>query len=447
MDYLRNFLASLFLTDRLFYAGGALVVLFVGSFWLPWLFFLPVFGLVLLLGALGYDIYQLYQGRVRLFVNRRLPKVLSLGDEARIQIHLANLSPLPLRLTITDELPVQLQVRDQAIAVSLAPAQRRRVDYLVRPTHRGAHQFGNINLFLRTDWGLAERRIQHAQEAELPVYPSIVQMKKYELRALDPTVPQHGMKKMRRIGQSYEFDQIKNYVRGDDYRSINWRATGRRGELMVNQYEDERAQQIYCVIDKSRSMLMPFNELSLLDYAVNAALALSNVVLRKHDRAGLLTFSDRLGTILKADSKSNQLQKIIQALYREKERDLEANYELLYYAVRKFIRGRSLILLFANFESEYALQRAMPVLRRIHAAHLLVVVFFENTEIRDGLDVPITDVAAVYQTATARQFLTEKTAMVSRLRQYGIQAVLTRPEDLTADTINKYLELKTRGLI
>ncbi len=447
MDYLRNFLASLYLTDRLFYAGGALVVLFVVSFWLPWLFFLPVFGLVLLVGALGYDIYQLYQGRVRLFVNRRLPKVLSLGDEARIRIDLANLSPLALHLTITDELPVQLQVRDQAIAVHLAPAQRRRVDYTFRPTHRGGHHFGSINLFLRTDWGLAERRIQHRQDAELPVYPSIVQMKKYELRALDPTVPQHGMKKMRRIGQSYEFDQIKNYVRGDDYRSVNWRATGRRGELMVNQYEDERAQQIYCVIDKSRSMLMPFNELSLLDYAVNAALALSNVVLRKHDRAGLLTFSDRLGTILKADSKSNQLQKIIQALYREKERDLEANYELLYYAVRKFIQGRSLILLFANFESEYALQRAMPVLRRIHAAHLLVVVFFENTEIRDGLDVPLTDVAAVYQTATARQFLTEKTAMVSRLRQYGIQAILTRPEDLTADTINKYLELKTRGLI
>ena len=99
---------------------------------------------------------------------------------------------------------------------------------------------------------------------------------------------------MRRIGHSYEFEQIKNYVRGDDYRSINWKATSRRGHLMVNQYEDERAQQVYNIIDKSRSMKMPFNGMSLLDYAINTSLVISNVALQKHDRAGLMTFSDKM---------------------------------------------------------------------------------------------------------------------------------------------------------
>ena len=134
-------------------------------------------------------------------------------------------------------------------------------------------------------------------------------------------------------------------------------------------------------------------------------------------------------------------------MYREKERDTEANYELLYYASQTFIAGRSLLLLFSNFESEYALERVLPILRRINRNHLLVVVLFENTEISDTLDQPMKNTEDIYFQATARHFMYQKEMLAQRLRQYGIQVVLTRPEDLTLSTINKYLELKQRGLI
>jgi len=412
-----------------------------------WLFILPVGFLIALLAITGWEIYQLFQPKVPIAAHRRLPKVLSLGDETAVRIELGNLSALDLRLIITDELPVQLQRRNLEIETELRPRQRRAVSYLIRPTERGSYLFGAINLFLETGRGFVQRRFIIEQAAELPVYPSIIQMKEFELKALSTSVPAPGMRKMRRLGKSYEFDQIKNYVRGDDYRSINWRATGRRHELMVNQYEDERSQQIYCVIDKSRSMHMPFNGLSLLDHSINASLALSNVVLRKHDRAGLITYSDKIGTVLPADSKSTQLQRIIQALYREREREVENNPELLYYATRKFISGRSLILLFSNYESNYALERALPMLRRIHANHLLVVILFENTEIRDSLYDAAPTVTDIYRQSTARRFLYEKQMLAQRLRQYGVQVILTRPEELTVNTINKYLELKKRGMI
>ncbi|MEM7571384.1 MAG: DUF58 domain-containing protein [Bacteroidota bacterium] len=446
----RQFVAGyrgLFLTDRFFQAIGAICVIAILAFWQSWLFFLPIILLIALLGLTIYDIYLLFQKRLRFSAFRRLPKVLSLGDRSKIDIEIANLSPLPLRLKLIDELPEQLQIRDLEMDVGLMPKQRQKLSYQIRPLERGQYFFGNLQLYAQTSWRLVQRRVEIQAKEELPVYPSIIQMKQYALQAFSATVPMGGMRKMRRLGKSYEFDQIKNYVLGDDYRSINWRATGRRSDLMVNQYEDERAQQIYCVIDKSRSMLMPFEGLSLLDHAINSSLALANVVIRKHDRAGLITFSDKIGSVIRADSKSTQLQRIIQALYREKERDTEANYELLYYASRTFITGRSLLLMFSNFESEYALDRVLPILRRINRSHLLVVVLFENTEISDTLQQPMRNTEDIYFQATARHFMYQKEMLAQRLRQYGIQVVLTRPEDLTLNTINKYLELKQRGLI
>jgi uncharacterized protein (DUF58 family) len=216
---------------------------------------------------------------------------------------------------------------------------------------------------------------------------------------------------------------------------------------MVNQYQDERSQQVYCVIDKSRVMRMPFHELSLIDYAINASLVISNIALQKYDKAGLITFSDKLGSTIKADSKATQLNKILHALYKEKERSLEANYDLLYYASRKLISGRSLLLLFTNFESNYALERALPVLRRMNRMHLLVVIFFENTEIRDFAQQKANSLEDIYHQTIAEKFLSEKAQMVHKLRQYGIQSILTPPEDLSVNTVNKYLELKSRGLI
>jgi uncharacterized protein (DUF58 family) len=194
-------------------------------------------------------------------------------------------------------------------------------------------------------------------------------------------------------------------------------------------------------------MRLPFHGLSLMDYAINTSLVMSNIALQKYDKAGLITFSDKLGTTLKADSTSGQLNKILTALYNERERPLEANFELLYYASRKLVSGRSLFLLFTNFESAFALDRVLPILRRINKLHLLVVIIFENTEIREFADRRPEDLAGIYQQVTARQFLSEKQQMVEKLQQYGIQAILTAPEDLSVNAINKYLELKARGLI
>lgn len=440
-------LKSLHLHSRFFVVWGLLIGLFAVSFALPALFLAAQVLLAVVLSLTILDILLLYSPRTRVSAKRELPKVLSLGDQNTVRVLLNNESGLPLSLTLIDELPHQFQKRDFELRISLKAGEKKTVKYELRPLSRGIYHFGQINLFISTILMLAERRMRIPADEEAPVYPSILQMKQFELWAYDRVTHQKGQKRLRRIGHSYEFEQIKNYVRGDDYRSINWKASGRRASLMVNQYEDERAQHIYNIIDKSRAMRLPFEGLSLMDYAINTSLALSNIALLKHDRAGLVTFSDKIGATIKADSRAEQLNKIMSALYKEQERPLEANFELLYFVTRKLITSRSLLILYTNFESAYALERALPILRKINKFHLIVVVFFENTEIRDFASKSAQTLEDIYHQTVAQKYLAEKMQMVQKLRQYGIQAFLTRPEELTINAINKYLELKSRGLI
>jgi uncharacterized protein (DUF58 family) len=437
----------MYLTNRFFYIFGALTMLFALSYAIEPLFFVAQ---ALFYGSIAVvlsDFFVLFYRRPNVSCTRSFNPVFSLSDPNPVQIQVENKTAIDLWATIQDEVPEQLQWRDFGLQQKLPSDVPQAIEYKIVPMSRGAYQFGNVQVFVRTWLGLVERRLIFKQPATAAVYPSIIQMKQYELRAMRNISQEIGIKKMRRIGHSYEFEQIKPYVQGDDYRSINWKASGRHAALMVNQYEEERSQQVYCLIDKSRVMRMPFDGLSLMDYAINSTLAISNIILKKQDKAGLISFSDVLGGTLKAERDTGQLHRIIESLYREKERQGEANYDLLYEAVRRLIGSRSLLLLFTNFESSYALERALPTLRRLNNNHLLVVVFFENTEIRKLAQEPVDRSLDIYKQTTARRFLQEKKDMVTKLRSFGIQAVLTRPQDLTLNTINKYLELKSRGLI
>jgi uncharacterized protein (DUF58 family) len=435
------------LTNRFFIFFGCIAALFALAYPFEWL--LPLAKAVFTIAGLLVltDLILLFTRRPKVQCKRTMSAVFSLSDPNKISLYFENRSNILLQMEVYDELPFQFQKRDFKYDIALPAGHYTTIHYELKPLSRGVYAFGYTNALVSSRLGLVQRRLRVAAPADVDVYPSIVQMKRYELRAIRHIAHESGIKKMRRIGHSYEFEQIKNYVEGDDYRSVNWKASSRHNTLMVNQYEDEKSQQIYCIVDKSRAMKMPFNGLSLMDYAINTALAISNIILKKHDKAGLLSFSDVIGTTLKAERDTGQLQRILESLYREKERPVESNYELLYQAVKRLVGARSLLVLFTNFESNYALERVMPTLRRLNAAHLLVVVFFENTEIRELSNQPLKRSFDIFQQTVARQFLQEKKEMVTRLRQFGIQSILTRPEDLTINTINKYLELKSRGLI
>ena len=326
------------------------------------------------------------------------------GDENPVRIILENRYPIALALQVVDELPEQLQIRDQVFRLSLESGGVKEIDYNIRPTKRGAYAFGVVNVFAATVLGIVRRRYQLGEAKDVAVYPSFIQMRKYELLAISNQLQAFGVKKIRRIGNNMEFEQIKNYVSGDDYRKVNWKATARRGHLMVNQYQDERSQQVYSVIDKGRVMQMPFEGLSLLDYAINSSLVISNIALKKGDKAGIVTFQQKVNSILPASSRNMQLNLILEHLYKQKTGYKESDYSKLYIALKRKVTQRSLVLLYTNFESLSALKRQLPFLKRIKQQHLLVCIF--SSKIRKSKKVihrKAEDLEEVYTKGIAEQ--------------------------------------------
>ena len=438
---------QLHLSKRFIISGAVIAVLFMISFAIPIFFAVAKTSLVLLAVFAIADIYILFNKQIAFEAQRECPKIMSLGDQNEINLYIQNLSPFSLDVDIIDELPIQLQKRDFILYARIEANQVQHFPYEIRPVLRGAYHWGKVRLLLGNSISLFKRRISLDKEQMAPVYPSLIQMKNFELMAFSKTAQFSGVKKLRRIGVSYEFEQIKQYIEGDDYRHINWKATGRRNELMVNQFQTERSQNVYSIICNSREMRMPFNQLTLLDHAINTSLVIANIALLKYDKAGLITFSNEVGNVVKAERSKRQLNSIFQALYNEKDKEVESNYDILFRGVKNIIRNRSLIFLYINFESTYALERALPALKRINKLHLLVVMFFKNTEIIDYSEEEAEDVKGIFNQTIAKRMIAEKEKMKITLYRHGIQAILTDPKDLSLNTVNKYLELKSRGLI
>jgi len=441
-----KFIRNLYLSYRFFILLLLLVVVFAAGFVFPVFFLIGQIAVASLIALVLLEIFILFTKKNPVKVKRTVSSQLSLGDENKIKLNITHDYNFPVYLDVYDNLPFQFQIRDQHFEVLLGSDEETNIVYEVRPTERGVYEFSDVFVYVAALTKLIQRKVVVRERETVATYPSILQMKKYELKVFAKTA-MTGIKKIRRLGHNNEFEQIKNYVQGDDIRTVNWKATSRRNELMVNQYQDERAQHIYSVIDKSRSMRMPFNDLTLLDYSINSTLAFSNICLRKGDKVGLMTYSDKLGTKIAAERNANQLTRIIELLYRQKTRFLEANFEMLYHGIRNHIKGRSLIMLYTNIESEYALKRVLPLLKKINQLHVLVVVFFENTEIDKAAEMEPKHVRDIYLKTFAEKYKMDKKKIALELRKNTIQTVLTTPEKLSIDTINKYLELKARGVI
>lgn len=403
--------------------------------------------LFLFLGALIYDILHLFTGGKYIKGIRKVRSQLSLGDYQMVEYELQNNANRAFSYRLKDYLPYQLNMMKHEISGKLGFNENLKLETVIKPTQRGEYIFSSLEIFLDGPFKMIERRmILNDQPLTCKVYPSQIQLSKYSLANVKNTQMHYGVKKVRKIGHSYEFDHIKHYVLGDDVRSINWKATSRRNELMINHYEDEKSQAVYCVLDKSRVMNMPFDNMTLLDYSINASLVITNNALQYQDRAGLITFSDVLGKVIPAAKTTKQLGEINEALYKQKHRNTEANYELLHYSIKKLTRKRTLFFLFTNFENMNAMQRQLPILLRIAKQNLLVLILFKNKE-TERFAYNSKGKVNIYENAVAHKYLSEKERIVKKLRAYGIRCIYTYPEELTINTLNEYIFLKSTGRI
>ncbi len=438
---------DLFLQSRFYYAMAMAVITYIliyvlgRSIWIGHVILITVLVMTL------YDYFVLRRLTRDIRADRIVTDQLSLSDNQIVKYKVKNESNRPVIIELLDELPYQLQQRKFLYNFDLRKEEKWEKDHSIKPVKRGLYQFGKLHLYISHGFiNFLQKRVSFDIEKDVEVIPSYLQMKKYDLEIFNSVSMMSGIKRIRRIGRTDEFEQIKNYTQGDNIKSINWKATSRKNEIMINQYQDTRSQSVYCIIDKGRSMKMPFDNLALLDYAINSTLVLSNVCLKKYDRVGLVTFNNKINTILPANNRSGQISKISRLLYNQETGYLESNYQALYLYIRKMITRRSIMIMFSNFENLYDMRRALPSLRQLNKRHLLVIIFFTNTELEGEAERDVHTVSDIYDVTFAKRALVEKDLIAEELRRHGIQTILSRPEELSINVINKYLEIKAKRM-
>lgn len=435
----------MYITKRFYIVVAAIVLLLVVGEWLPVCYHAGLGCIAVLALLVIADVLLLYH-RNGIEASRHLAERFSNGDDNEVTVTVESSYPFAVGLEVIDEIPHVFQRRDVLFGHRLSARASCDIVYRLRPVKRGVYGFGRIRVFVSTVLGLVQRRYTRGEEQDVAVYPSYLMLNKYELLAMSNNLTELGIKRIRRVGNNTEFEQIKEYVEGDEYRSINWKASARRGQLMVNVYQDERSQQVFNVIDKGRVMQQAFEGMTLLDYAINASLVLSYVATHKEDKAGIITFAGDFGEYVPADKQGAHMMVINEALYGMETEFDDSDYAALAVNVDRMVKRRSLMVLYTNFTSLDGMRRQLPYLRRLNTRHRLLVVFFADVETARFVAERPRDVRGYYTRVIARRQLDLKRSIVGELRQNGIYSLLTSPAGLTINVINKYLEMKTRKL-
>ena len=437
----------MFLTPRFFViSAGVAFLSAIGFFWTPAytvaLVLLAALALALVADALLALLSLQCEGR------READTRLCIGADNPVRLVVRNASRLTARILPLDELP-----EDMAASLlpedytTVRPGKTVELTYQLRPDRRGHFAFGNFYVFARTVFGLWERRLLICGGAEAKVYPEFRQLSEREAQYRLQHDVQVGKRLIRTVSNSTEFEEIREFIRGDDFRRINWKATARRQQVMVNHFDDERAQMVYTVVDHGRHMQRRFDYMTLVDHAVNAALQLSFTAMHNDDLAGLVTFGHDAPVVVPPRKSAKQLGLILEQLYHLEPRYAESDFSQLASVLAARAPRHALMVLFTDFLTEDAFRRQLPHLQRIARKHALVVVFFEDAELT-AYTAALPDRANVSERvshALAAELALQKQQMVDLLRRNGIHALCTRPEQLTGNVVRKYFALKKRG--
>jgi len=436
-----------FLSWRFYLISIVIITIFLIGYVYPLLFLIGKLCVCVLVAIAILDVWLLWKDKNAIDAIRKCSPRFSNGDDNPVRIAVENRYPYPVHIDVIDEIPDVFQRRDILFPIDLPSGVHKEIIYKLRPTKRGEYAFGNIRLFVSSKIGLLIRRFTCGEPVNIKVYPSYLMLRQYELMAISNNLTELGIKRIRRIGHHTEFEHIKDYVKGDDYRTINWKASARRHQLMVNTYQDERSQQVYSIIDKGRIMQYAFKGMTLLDYSINAALVLSFVAIHREDKAGLITFSENFETFVPASKQAGQMQVILESLYRQQTTFGESDYSSLYVHLNKYINKRSLLLIYTNFDNIIGMERQLNYMQQLARQHVVLAIFFENEELKNFAVKKPQSSEDYFQQVIAEKFIYEKQYVTTVLRQHGVYSLLTTPDKLSVDVINKYLEMKARHLL
>ena len=375
-------------------------------------------------------------------VERVLPSFLSLAGANSVGWDVRNDSRWTVRFLLKEDVPESLTRSRECIDGSLRPRSRSELRYEVRPAKRGLYEFGDIWLRWWTPLGLLIRQCRIQARASVKVYPNVANLARYELALRRHRAAELGLRGARQRGRGRQFDSLRDYVSGDDWSDIAWKATARRNRLIVRDYEVERNQNILLLLDCGRLMTTEHDGVSRLDYAINASLLLTYAAMKQGDSIGLIAFDERIQTYVPPVRGRGALRRLNEALYRLEPTLTEPNYDMACRFLALRYRKRSLIVIFTDVIDRDASAMLLGHAARFARQHLPLCVVFRNLETEEMARVSPAEPVDCFTKTVALQALDRRTAALAQMRGHGVDVLECAPKALAPNLIGRYLWLK-----
>lgn len=416
----------------------------------PGLIWLTVLGNVTLAALLVLDYLWLRQAEP-VTAHRFHEEVFSLGVSNRVDLVVRNRGTIPLWVEVADEPPTAFRA-DPPGGTGVRPAGRRlepgeewETAYYLIPPQRGDYRFGRLNVRCRTRLGLLVRQQRFEPEPAVRVYPNVLDLRKYELLGRRDQLAQMGLRQLRLRGTALEFESLREYVAGDELRRVDWKATARRGVMMVKEYELERSQRVMLALDLGRTMASRLGDLTKIDYAINACVLLAHVASYSDDRVGLLAFADEVVGYLPPGKGQHQTTRLTEFLYPLHAQTVEADYRAAFSYLGQQCRRRSLILVFTDLIDPDSSASLIAHLSPLAPRHLVLCVALSDYELDDLLAQPPREPRDLYEQAVASFLQQDRAQALAALSSRGILTLNATPADLSVAVVNRYLALKREG--
>jgi uncharacterized protein (DUF58 family) len=410
------------------------------------LYLIIVYDVVLIATAVADYLLSERAGAFR--VEREMEERLAMGAENEVTIRITNRARRKISFIVKDEYPPEMELVSPREAQLTIPAGRSRSwRYAVLPTARGKYGFGNTVVRFRTRFGLLWHQLTFPTAAEAKVYPDIREARKHEIYAHRNRRPEPGLRRMRVRGQGREFESLREFVIGDEIRHISWAATARRGKLITRQYTIERSQNVVVLLDTGRLMTARIGKLTKLDHAVNATLSIAYVAAAGGDNVGLVAFSRRVVSYLPPRRGRDQINRLMEALYSLEPEMNEPSYKRAFNFFSANCHRRSLVVILTDLVDREASAELLAHASQLIPRHLPLIITIGDTDLRELVRARPASSSDVYRQAVAEEILRQREEALMRIRHAGGLALDVPAGRLSLELVNKYLEVKERGLL
>ncbi|MDQ7785351.1 MAG: DUF58 domain-containing protein [Desulfomonilaceae bacterium] len=405
-----------------------------------------------LLVPVGVDLFLLFFAVLDYFIgpsptnieiDRPIPYPLAVDRSNDIHLEISNTTGRPVSLIVKDDFPEKCLPRMLPIRSVVGPGSGTRLMYKLRPLERGDGEFGNIYFWLKGRLGLVWKRGSSEASCTTKLYPGLALIEQYRLRIRYPSAD-NPIRALRKTGEGYEFESLREFAVGDDSRLIHWKSSARKGKLILRQNRVERSQNIFLVLDAGRMMTARVSGKTKLDHSLNAALLLAYSALELGDAVGVMVVGREVQAFVPPAKTPGHFGRILDATYALPPRMEEPRFYRALSTVFTKLRRRSLIVIFTDLIDERASEGLMRYGLGLVPRHLPVVVAMSDTEVAEIADGIPETTQDLYRRGVAAEMLDRRERLLARLKSVGIPVVDTPAERMASDVLDRYLEIKTR---